>query len=200
MSRLLDTLNDKDLALFKIKEAKKNEIIFHEGEKCETVGILKEGLITICSYTFEGKEIVFNTVKPGMMFGNNLLFSNERAYKGDVKAVYDSKIYLINEKSLLSLCAQNISFLKEYLTLSSNAAVNLNERIKTLSFGSLKERLSYMLFLHNGILPYQSLSHLAKELNVERETLSRYLSQQISFGNLKKENNTLTDLTKKRRQ
>ncbi len=197
MSRLFDTLNDKDLALFKIREAEKNEVIFREGEKCEYIGIVKEGTLIISSYTFEGKEIIFNTIKSGMMFGNNLLFSNEDTYKGDVKAVYDSKIYLINEKNLLSLCTKNISFLKEYLTLSSTATVNLNERIKILSFGSLKERLSYMLFLHNGILSYQSISHLAKELNVERETLSRYLSQQISMGNLRKDNNRLIDLTEK---
>ncbi len=195
MSHLFDTLNDKDLALFKIREAEKNEVIFREGEKCEYIGIVKEGTLIISSYTFEGKEIIFNTIRPGMMFGNNLLFSNENTYKGDVKAVYDSKIYLINEKNLLSLCTKNISFLKEYLTLSSTAAVNLNERIKILSFGSLKERLSYMLFLHNGILSYQSISHLAKELNVERETLSRYLSQQISLGKLRKDNNRLIDLT-----
>ncbi len=195
MSHLFDTLNDKDLALFKIREAEKNEVIFREGEKCEYIGIVKEGTLIISSYTFEGKEIIFNTIKSGMMFGNNLLFSNEDTYKGDVKAVYDSKIYLISEKNLLSLCTKNISFLKEYLTLSSTAAVNLNERIKILSFGSLKERLSYMLFLHNGILPYQSISHLAKELNVERETLSRYLSQQISLGKLRKDNNRLIDLT-----
>ena len=161
------------------------------------IGILKEGSLVISSYTFEGKEIIFNSIKPGMMFGNNLLFSKEPHYKGNVTAMMDSEIYLINETNLLALCAQSKAFLKEYLSLTANTAISLNERIKMLSFNSLEERFSYALFLHNGVLPYKSVSDLAKELNVERETLSRYISKQISIGSVRKDNHRLIDLSTK---
>ncbi len=197
MSQILDTLTKQDLSLFQIKKIKKNEVLFREGESCKMIGILKEGSLVISSYTFEGKEIIFNFIKPSMMFGNNLLFSKEPHYKGNVTALMDSKIYLINETNLLALCAQNKSFLKEYLSLTANMAISLNERIKMLSFNSLEERFSYALFLHNGVLPYKSISNLAKELNVERETLSRYISKQISIGLIRKDDHRLIDLSKK---
>ena len=197
MSQILDTLAKQDLSLFQIKKIKKNEVLFREGESCKMIGILKEGSLVISSYTFEGKEIIFNSIKPGMMFGNNLLFSKEPHYKGNVTAMMDSEIYLINETNLLALCTQNKSFLKEYLSLTANTAISLNERIKMLSFNSLEERFSYALFLHNGVLPYKSISNLAKELNVERETLSRYISKQISIGLIRKDDHRLIDLSKK---
>ena len=197
MSQILDTLTKQDLSLFQIKKIKKNEVLFREGESCKMIGILKEGSLVISSYTFEGKEIIFNSIKPGMMFGNNLLFSKEPHYKGNVTAMMDSEIYLINETNLLALCTQNKSFLKEYLSLTANTAISLNERIKMLSFNSLEERFSYALFLHNGVLPYKSISDLAKELNVERETLSRYISKQIFIGLIRKDDHRLIDLSKK---
>ena len=197
MSQILDTLAKQDLSLFQVKKIKKNEVLFREGESCKMIGILKEGSLVISSYTFEGKEIIFNSIKTGMMFGNNLSFSKEPHYKGNVTALMDSEIYLINETNLLALCAQNKAFLKEYLSLTANTAISLNERIKMLSFNSLEERFSYALFLHNGVLPYKSISDLAKELNVERETLSRYISKQISVGSVHKDNHRLIDLSKK---
>ncbi len=197
MSQILDTLAKQDLSLFQVKKIKKNEVLFREGESCKMIGILKEGSLVISSYTFEGKEIIFNSIKTGMMFGNNLLFSKEPYYKGNVTALMDSEIYLINETNLLALCARNKSFIKEYLSLTANTAISLNERIKMLSFNSLEERFSYALFLHNGILPYKSISDLAKELNVERETLSRYISKRISIGSVRKDNHRLVDLSKK---
>ncbi len=197
MSQILDTLKTGDLFLFKTIKVKKGDMLFRETEKCSFVGIVKSGSLTISSYTFEGKEIIFNTIKTGMMFGNNLLFSKESHYKGNVIATEDSIIYLIDEDNLLTLCGQNKIFLKEYLSMTANSAIKLNERIKMLSFNSLEERFSYALFLHNGILPYKSISDLAKELNVERETLSRYVSKQISIGLIQKDNHRLIDLSKK---
>ncbi len=197
MSQILDTLKTGDLFLFKTIKVKKGDMLFRETEKCSFVGIVKSGSLTISSYTFEGKEIIFNTIKTGMMFGNNLLFSKESHYKGNVIATEDSIIYLIDEDNLLTLCGQNKMFLKEYLSMTANSAIKLNERIKLLSFNNLEERLAYDLFIHDGILPYKSVSDLAKELNVERETLSRFLSKAVADGSIKKDSHQIIDLGKK---
>lgn len=197
MSQILDTLTTKDLTLFNKVSLSKGEVLFREGELCTQIGIVKEGTLVISSYTFEGKEIVFNTINEGMMFGNNLLFSKEPHYKGNVTALTNTSVYLIDEINLLALGARNKAFLKEYLTIMANTTISLNTRVKLLSFNTLSERLNYDLFIHNGVLPFKSISALSKELNVERETLSRYISKLVDDELLKKEKNRLIDLSKK---
>ncbi len=196
MSHILETLTKEDFALFEKKSIKKGEILFIEGELCSSLGILLSGSLIISSYTFEGQEIVFNTINEGMIFGNNLLFSKNPYYKGNVATLLPSIIYLINEKNLLSLCSKNKAFLREYLSLSANMTIQLNERVKLLSFNSLEERIAYDFFLNNGTIAYKSITDLAKDLNVERETLSRYISKAISNKRIKKEDHRLIDLNK----
>ena len=185
-STILDTLSKEDIKLFDLVTLNRNQILFHEDDPCHQVGIVKTGSLIISSYTFEGKEIVFNTINEGDMFANNLVFSSDPSFKGNVIATSKTQVYLIERDDLLTLCSKNKAFLKSYLTIQSNNTINLNTRVKLLSFSSLKERLTYALFVNDNRLPFKSISALAKELNAERETLSRLLTKMESQNEIKR--------------
>ena len=78
---IFDCLTNKERKSLKQVTLKKDEILFHEEERCEKVGIVIKGLLNIVSYSLNGTEIVYNVLKEGQMFGNNLLFSSHPFYK-----------------------------------------------------------------------------------------------------------------------
>ena len=71
---ILDLLKEDEWKLVKKLVVKKGEIIFRENDECFSIGIIKSGQISISSLTFEGNEIIYNSLKSGDIFGNNLIF------------------------------------------------------------------------------------------------------------------------------
>lgn len=86
-------LSKEERKLGKVVKFQKGNILFHEEEKCLHVGILLSGLIEIKSYTLSGQEILYNRIKKGDMFGNNLIMSSFPYYKGNVIAESDGEVF-----------------------------------------------------------------------------------------------------------
>ena len=185
MRNILQTLSIDELNLFFKKDIKKGEIIYHEGEKCFELGIVNSGNLIIVSYSKNGQEIIYNSLNSGGMFGNNLIFSTNPYYRGDVLAIEDSSIYIINRDKLIKLLMNNKTFLENYLHYQSDISIKLNMTIKLLSFSSIEDRFFYLLSVHNNVYTYKSISDLARILHVSREGLSRLITK------LKKDNNII---------
>lgn len=179
MRNIIDTLNKQELNKIKFVNLKKDETLFHEDEICKFVGIVISGEIVVSSFSYNGDEIIYNIIHPSGMFGNNLIFSKEKKFKGNVIAQENSKIALIDENVLTYLLMNNELFLKEYLQIESEFTKSLNERIKLLSFSDAEERFFYFLFINNNKVEFKSISSLAATLSLARETLSRLISKLI---------------------
>ena len=195
---LLNVLSKKEHKLVQGYQVAKNSIIYHEGDLCENVGIIVSGKIDIVSYSFEGKEQVINTLKAGEIFGNNLLFSSEPIYRGDVLAKEKSVIAFINKENLVYLLQNNQDFLNLYLKAQSDKAKSLTARIQLLSFTNAEERLFYYASKNNGVITFKNVTTLAATIGVQRETLSRLLTSLIKRHLIKKEKGKITVLKKKR--
>jgi CRP-like cAMP-binding protein len=139
-------------------------------------------------------EIVYSLIGPGSMFGNNLLYADDKRYKGNVIAKKKTTLYLIHKNNLMKLLANNPKFLEFFLSTASNKVKDLNARVRLLSFQILEERLMFLLHENNGSLSYQSITSLASELGAERETLSRLISRLSKEGTIKKEKHLLVAL------
>ena len=83
-NNILSLLSKEERKLVNVLSFKKNQIIYKEGERCDSISIIIDGKIQIVSYSFSGKEDVFNSISKNQIFGNNLLFSSDPTYKGDV--------------------------------------------------------------------------------------------------------------------
>ena len=180
MSNLLETLTKEELSKVIIVSLIKEQILFNEGDQCESVGIVMEGEIEIVSYSYGGKEIIFNHLYPGMVFGNNLIFSSNPIYKGSVIAKKPAKVALIYKNTLISILKSNNVFLLKYLQYQSDMGKDLNGKIKLLSLDNAEERFFYYLHSQNGIIAFQSITKLAAVLSLQRETLSRLISRLVN--------------------
>lgn len=191
MNNIFDLLSIDEKKVIKVISLKKDEILFHENDVCNEIGIVLKGVISISSYSYQGIEMNYNTIMEGGIFGNNLLFSSEPIHKGNVIAKLPSEVALISKPQLLNLLKNNESFLKEYLKIQSDFGKKLNQKIKILSFHHAEDRLLYLLQANNGVLKYRSVSSLASSLNLSREATSRLISALIKEKVIRKELTTL---------
>ena len=189
--QLFNLLSKEEKERGKIISVKNGETLFHEGEKCQYIGILLSGGITISSFTLSGQQIVYNIIEKGDMFGNNLLFSDNSSYRGDVIATSDGSVFLINKENLLKIMQNNGIFLENYLNLQANFSKKLNFNLKILSLSSARERFLYYLDERQSIR-YKSISALANSLYLTRETLSRLISELVKEGKIEKKDNLIT--------
>ena len=198
MSNLLNTLTKEELNKVKIVSLSKEQILFHEGDVCEFVGVVIEGDIEITSYSYGGKEIIFNHLFSGMVFGNNLIFSSNPIYKGSIIAKKLSKVALIYKNQLISLLKSNNEFLLKYLQYQSDMGKDLNSKIKLLSLDNAEERFFYYLHSQNGQITYSSITKLASILSLQRETLSRLISRLVKENKIIKEMHLIKIVEKKK--
>lgn len=173
MKKVFAILKENERSKLKYVHLKRNETLFKEDDICECIGLVMLGNITISSFSYQGKEIVFNSLHEGEMFGNNLLFSSDPHFKGDVIAKTETVIAIINKDLLLELMQNNVEFLKLYLKYSSNFSIELNTKIKLLSFEKSEDRLLYFLYINHNYYRYRSITDLANKLFLNRETTSR---------------------------
>ena len=195
---LLNVLSKKEHQMVKGYQIAKGNIIFHEGDVCESIGIIISGKIDIVSYSFQGKELLINSLKAGEIFGNNLLFSSSPIYRGDVIAKEKSVVAFINKENLTNLLQNNKEFLDLYLQAQSDKAKLLTARIQLLSFPNAEERLFYYASKNHNVIEFKNVTTLAATLGVQRETLSRLLTSLVERHLIKKEKVKITVLKKKR--
>lgn len=188
---ILDTLKPSQLNKVKIVDLEKDSILYRENDKCNSIGIILKGKVSIISYLENGNEIIFNVLNTNDIFGNNLIFSSNPYYKGNIITNEASKIALIQKQDLINFLKTNESFMVEYLKIQSNFTKTLNDRIKLLSLDSAEDRLNYYLHENNKEIEYVSISDLARHLYLKRETLSRLLSKLVKQNKIIKTKNTI---------
>lgn len=176
---LLDHLNEKEKKAIRFISLEKGAILFYENEVCQHVGIVLQGELAIISYSYQGKEIVFNQLKKHSAFGNHLLFSSEPLYKGNVLAKAKSQVALLSKQDLIMILQTNRAFLFEFLQLQCDFSKELNRTIKMLSFDQAEERFLYYMYIHHNQISFSSVTSLAASLFLTRETTSRVISRLV---------------------
>lgn len=187
MINIIDLLSIEDKKRINTVNLKKGQILFNEGEICTSIGIVIEGEIEIVSYSYEGKEISLNQLSQGMIFGNNLIFSSDKHYKGSIIAKSPAKVGLIGEKDIIYILKNNDDFLLKYLNYQADIGKELNSKIKLLSIDNMEERFFYFLHLNKERIVFKSITNLAASLYIQRETLSRLISRLVKENKIIKE-------------
>ena len=142
--------------------------------------------------------MLLNSLKAGDIFGNNLIFSSDPVYRGDVIAKEKCVIAFINKDNLVFLLQNNQDFLKLYLQAQSDFGKSLNARIQLLSFTNAEERLFYYASKNDNVIIFKNVTALAAQIGIQRETLSRLLTSLVNRHLIKKEKGKITFIKKRR--
>ncbi|MBO4918708.1 MAG: Crp/Fnr family transcriptional regulator [Erysipelotrichaceae bacterium] len=189
---IIEKLNSDEKKLLRERKLSKGETLFYEDERCDCIGIIVSGSVQIVSYLPDGKQIIYNTLKEGEIFGNNLVFSSDPFYKGNIIAAQDTTVALLKRDDLLNILEGNKEFMVEYLRIQSNFSKELNSRIRLLSLENAEDRFLYYMHIHKNKITYRSVSDLAGQLYLERETLSRLLSRFVKEKRIIRYDKTIT--------
>lgn len=181
---IIDLLSEEERRKTKTLVFPRGHRICEEGEICVGVYAVRKGSVKISSYSYEGKEIVYNLIEGGRVFGNNLVFASDQRFRGNAIASSDCEITFIEKESLKELLAGNPRFLEEYLRIQSDFGKELNRKIKILSFDSARERLEFFLQSQGGEVTLKSVSELAEELFLSREATSRLIHGLAKEGSI----------------
>ena len=131
----------------------------------------------------EGNEQIFNYLRAPQIYGNNLIFASSKIYLGDILANDDIALYRIYENDILSFVSTNRQFLKLYLNVIADKSMELSKRLRVMSIQNVTKRL--LLFIdmknkgNNGVYHIKSITNLARELSLPRETVSRAINSLV---------------------
>lgn len=170
---------EKYIKLYSIKTYKKGSVVFNEGDICNEIGLIIEGEVHISTLTNNDKEYVISILKKNDIFGENLLFNNNKEYLGDCICFIDTTILFINKTNLLKLF-ENKTILENYLQIISIKNTAIRQKLKLYSQKSIEDRIMFYLLseqkrTNNKTIKIESKESLAKLLNIPRPSLSREL-------------------------
>lgn len=171
-----------------IKNYNKNSIIYMQNEKCKTLDVILDGIISIQKIDSEGNMLSINDFTNGEVIGENLLFSIKNTYPMTIIAKNDVKILHIDRDLILMLCQNNKDFLLSFLQSLSSKALILSDKITSLSMKTLRQCIiDFLLFEYYAqgsteIKLNMTKKDLSEKLGVQRSSLSRELNKMNKDG------------------
>jgi len=182
-----------ELKNYKTIKLSGKEVLFNQGSKCKYVGFVLKGELTISTITYNDREEVISIIHEGEWFGNMLIYLDNPVFLGDVIANRLSTVVLLNKNELNSLLQTNKEFLEYYLKQMSYKGQEIKAQNKILQHTNLKDRLLYFLKMYSkdNVYKFKSMTLLAKELAMPRESLSRLIKTLINDGSIEKINKAI---------
>ena len=182
VKKLLDYINKSGIKESWIKEYKKNEILFYEGQPCNEVSIILDGEVYMTS-VINNSDLVYNIFDKYEIFGNNLIFSSLNKYRATVVARKKTKLIKITRHNLdILLNDKNIR--DEYLRIIADTTLQDKRRLIILQIPYLEDRVNELLNMNEGVLTIKSIANLAYFLSTTRENLSRLLHEMEESGKI----------------
>lgn len=184
----------------RIKEYKKNSIIYFQNEKCISFDVILKGIIIVQEIDQNGNVLTLSDFTVGDVIGGNLLFSNKSFYPMTVFIKSDATILHIEKDLILMLCKRNTNFLTSFLESISDKTLFLTSKIKSLSMKTIRNLISEFLIYEsyvqnsNTIKLEMSKKELSEKFGIQRPSLSRELNKMRKDGLILFNSNSITIL------
>lgn len=185
---------------YEVKAYKKNSVIYFQNEICTTFDIVLKGTVSVQGVDDKGNYISISDFTVGNEIGGNLVFSHKNFYPMTVLSKTDATILHLKKDLILSLCQSNTTFLTSFLQSLSDKTLILTDKIKTLSFKSIRQCIIDYLVLEsyaqksNKIKLGLTKKELADKFGVQRPSLSRELNKMRNDGLVEYDAHSITIL------
>ncbi len=164
-----------------------NSFIAMEGDTCSHMHIILSGEIVVRKVYGSGKSVTITSMGPGDLFGELMVFT-DHTLPSTIAAQTDVWLLQIPREDFIQLCQIEPSFLKNFIGLMADKVWMLNEKLKLLSYDSLRQKITSLLLDHyrkqqrlNLTLPF-SRQEMADRVGVPRPSLSRELANMKKDG------------------
>jgi CRP/FNR family transcriptional regulator len=166
-------------AIGNLREVKKRDYLFHEGEKGGSMFLLAGGNIQLHKNTEDGREVVIRVIKPGDVFAEVVLFEKER-YPVSARAVTNADVLVFPREGIHRLLAEE-GFRNDFIAMLMAKQRYLAERIQELTTKDVEHRFFTFLRSQYGeqevIKTPLSKKDIAAAIGTTPESLSRLIQR-----------------------
>lgn len=164
---------------FSFQEYAENQIIAQEEDECQKLGIVLSGSIHVQRNYAVSKSITIDTLQRFDTFGEAIMFSDAGHYPATLIAVEETLVAYLNREAVIQLCSESPQFMKNFLRQLSNKILMLNQKIKSISYPSIRQKIAHFIlaeYTRQGKNPLDmkySRKEMAEYLGIPRPSLSR---------------------------
>lgn len=170
------------------KQYIKDELIVTYDEECRNLLIVMEGSVKGEMVDFSGKTIKIEDIESVRILAPAFMFGQNNRYPVSIVANTGVRILSISRDNFLSLLMSEKRILTNYLNSISNRAQFLSNKIRFLSFQTIKGKIAHYLLqvrqklqTDRFMLP-KSHNELSELFGVARPSLSRAMSELAKEG------------------
>ncbi len=161
------------LAYFHKIKLNKGDFLFQQGDVCNKIFFMENGLARIFYYSEGGKDVTawFSDAKSFITAIDS--FQQKIATRDNCELLEDSVLYMISMDELERLLNQNPHFALIAIHFFRKITNDLVDFIVSIKFQSAKEKYASLIQQHPHIFQRVSSLQIASYLGISPETLSR---------------------------
>jgi CRP-like cAMP-binding protein len=167
------------------KKAQRGDILVFEGEPCEDLFFVAEGVVKVFKTSADGKEQIFSIIRPGESF-NDVPVLNEGVNLFSAEAMGPALLRGIKKKDMRAIIRENPQVAINVVQVLSRRVQDLVSLVEDLSFRHVTSRVAKMLMGYIGSGPDErprlTQQEMAAIIGTAREMVGRSLKTLESTG------------------
>jgi CRP/FNR family transcriptional regulator, cyclic AMP receptor protein len=174
----------------KVKEFKKTEAVYAQGDAAESVLYLQSGSVKLTVVNEVGKEAVVAILGPGDFFGEGCL-AGQPIRMGTATAVMPSTVLNIEKSEMFKALHEEHGFSDRFIKFMLARNIRIEEDLVDQLFNSSEKRLARTLLLlarygkedqPHGVLPKMSQETLAEMIGTTRSRVNFFMNKFRKLG------------------
>ncbi|NPA58687.1 MAG: Crp/Fnr family transcriptional regulator [Aquificae bacterium] len=146
---LLEGIPDEDLKeisrYFHLKEYKKNDYIFFEGDDEPGIYIVIDGIVKLIKETADGKTVILRLVTPKEVFGWLVMGDTRPSSTYTAQALVDTRVLYVSNKDFLKLLNLYPALAVKITCDASKMLLEAYDRLKSLAAEKVEGRIANLL-------------------------------------------------------
>jgi CRP-like cAMP-binding protein len=188
---------------FRLKQFGRDEYIAYSQDVCNDMLIVVQGMVRGEMSDFSGRKLKIEDIPAPRPLAAAFIFGRDNRFPVDIIANEPSTIMIIPRDVLIFLLQSSQVILKNYLNAISSRTQFLSNKIRFLSFKTIREKIANYILNNtrtdsNHFLLNQSQTELAEFFGIARPSLARAFSELEDEGILRVERREITILNKEK--
>jgi CRP/FNR family transcriptional regulator, cyclic AMP receptor protein len=174
----------------RIKEFKRGEIVYSQGDATHSVMYLQEGGVKLSVVNEVGKEAVVAMLGPGDFFGEGCL-AGQPVRMGTATAITPTTVLVVEKHEMLKVLHEQNALSDRFITFMLARNIRIEEDLVDQLFNSSEKRLARTLLLlarygkedkPHGVLPKVSQETLAEMIGTTRSRVNFFMNKFKKLG------------------
>ncbi len=166
----------------RIRKFREGSLIAQNGEHVKALMVVMNGVVKGEMADYSGKVIKIEDIHAPGALAPAFIFGNRNIYPVNVVALSDTELLIIEKPEFLRLLMKDDKILVNFLDMISNRSQFLSEKIKFLSFKTIKEKLAQYILQKAGIDKVEIVfgmtqNDLAEFFGVTRPSIARAIGE-----------------------